>query len=82
MTESTEDITTHPGVQGLAQLGRNALERIAQLERELAEARMDTARLDWLAKTDNAIGQVLLPRWCVEQNLHSMRAAIDALKGN
>lgn len=39
MTESTEDIATNPGVNGLAQFGRNALERIAQLERELAEAR-------------------------------------------
>jgi len=28
-----------PGVQGLAQLGRNALERITDLERELAEVK-------------------------------------------
>lgn len=48
MTDPTKDITTNPGVQGLAQLGRNALERIAQLERELVEARRDTERLEWV----------------------------------
>lgn len=53
-------------------------QRILELTAQLAEAQRDSERLDWLAKTDNAIGQVLLPRWCVEQNLHSMRAAIDA----
>jgi len=37
----------------------------------------DTARLDWLSDRDNDIGQVSLPRQCVERNLHSMRAAID-----
>lgn len=37
----------------------------------------DTARLDWLADRDNAIGQVLLPTECVIAHL-DMRAAIDA----
>jgi len=72
MTESPEDIATNPGVQGIAQFGRNALKRIAQLERELAEARMDTARLDWLAKTDNAIGQDQEPcRLGCKPNVHA-----------
>lgn len=30
------DLLQDPGVQGLAQLGRNAIERVAQLEAELA----------------------------------------------
>jgi len=36
-----------PGVQGLAQLGRNAIERVAQLEKELAAA---VAERDELAR--------------------------------
>ena len=38
----------------------------------------DERRLDWLADKDNDIGQILLPRECVEANLTSMRRAIDA----
>lgn len=45
--------------------------RIAELER-------DAARIDWLADTDNEIGQVLLPTECVTNNLGSLRDAIDA----
>ena len=38
----------------------------------------DTARLDWLASTKQNIGQVLLPRECVENNLiDGLRGAID-----
>ncbi len=38
----------------------------------------DTARLDWLASTEQNIGQVLLPRECVENNLiDGLRGAID-----
>ena len=32
------DPLQHPGVSGLAQLGRNAIERVTELERELADA--------------------------------------------
>lgn len=32
------DLLQHPGVAGLAQLGRNAIDRVAELERELAAA--------------------------------------------
>lgn len=38
----------------------------------------DVARLDWLADPANTQGQVLLPRACVEQNIASLRHAIDA----
>ena len=38
----------------------------------------DADRLDWLADTNNLVGNVQLPTSCVEQNLHSLRAAIDA----
>lgn len=38
----------------------------------------DAIRIDWLADPSNHMGQVQLPSACVEQNLHSLRAAIDA----
>lgn len=38
----------------------------------------DTARIDWLASTEQNIGQVLLPKGCVENNLiDGLRGAID-----
>ena len=46
-------------------------------ERELAELRKDKERLDWLADRDNHAGQVLLPTGCVQNNLSSLRDAID-----
>jgi hypothetical protein len=49
-----------------------------QLERELAEAKKDTARLDWLADPKNTIGNVTLPRHHIMDHPDSMRAAIDA----
>ena len=50
------------------------------LRAELAEAKKDTARLDWLADPTNSIGIVSLPKKYVLNNLHCMRAAIDAAK--
>jgi hypothetical protein len=38
----------------------------------------DRRRLDWLADPHTAYGQILLPFACVQQNLGSLRAAIDA----
>lgn len=38
----------------------------------------DKVRLDWLADPENQIGRVQLPTAFVEQNVHSLRAAIDA----
>lgn len=49
-----------------------------QLEKRLEQAEKDAARLDWLADPANTIGNVQLPTECVEQNIHSLRAAIDA----
>ena len=38
----------------------------------------DTDRIDWLASTEQNIGNVQLPTECVENNLSSLRDAIDA----
>ena len=51
--------------------------KMIDMEKELQELRKDKQRLDWLADL-NTDAQVLLPRQCVEANLHSMRDAIDA----
>lgn len=49
----------------------------------LAELSQDKKRLDWLADPENKIGNVALPVGAVQENLHSMRAAIDAaMSGN
>ena len=56
---------------------------IERLERELAEARDDTRRIDWLADANNNIGIVQLPTEIVRRNLHSLRDAIDdAMSGS
>lgn len=49
-----------------------------KLERELAEAKKDSARLDWLADVNTKTGWVMLSRPIIEANMHCMRAAIDA----
>lgn len=38
----------------------------------------DRARLNWLADRSQHIGNVQLPRQCVLDNPHDLRAAIDA----
>ena len=54
----------------------SALEiRAADAMKKLAR---DSVRMDWLADRDNHIGAVSLPRQCIEQNIHSLRHAIDA----
>ena len=52
--------------------------RIEELESSLEDAHHDTLRMDWLADKDNAIGNVQLPAHIVQNNVHSLRAAIDA----
>lgn len=52
-------------------------ERELSLRAEIDRLRKDADRLDWLADPENTIGNVQLPRECVEQNLHSLRDAID-----
>lgn len=69
---------------GTADLGKweNWLDRAqaenAQLKDRVAELERDKARLDWLLDRDNNIGEICLPRRCVEENLTDGRAAIDA----
>lgn len=46
--------------------------------KELDQLRADAKRMDWLGEPSNGIGNVQLPTACVERNLHSLRAAIDA----
>lgn len=47
------------------------------LHPRLKAALEDAGRLDWLADVNNEVGQVLLPRSCVEAHPESLRAAID-----
>ena len=42
----------------------------------------DRERLDWLADPDNTTGNVQLPIKCVTSNVHSLRDAIDAARGD
>jgi hypothetical protein len=44
----------------------------------IAELRKDKARLDWLADPKTTIGNVVLPREYIMNNLDCMRSAIDA----
>lgn len=54
---------------------------LAALLAELKELVSDRERLDWLADPDNTIGNVQLPLKCVTANVHSLRDAIDAARG-
>lgn len=64
----------------LARDDREVLRLAADLSENevLLDLLADSRRIDWLADRENRIGNVELPRECVEKNLHSMRAAIDA----
>jgi len=53
-------------------------EQVQKLGLKLHRHKLDTARLDWLADRENAIGNVQLPTECVLAHPESMRAAIDA----
>lgn len=57
---------------------RGLLKEIEAIRAKLAEAKKDSARLDWLADPKNTVGNVVLPREYIMDNLDSMRAAIDA----
>lgn len=56
-----DDLLQHPGVKGLAQIGRNALERIAELERQMGDLAMLVSRLSAALKKVAPEHQ-LLPR--------------------
>ena len=44
---------------------------------KLEEKTKDSIRIDWLASPKNYLGCVQLPMECVENNLTSLRGAID-----
>lgn len=52
-------------------------EGIGVMQDELKELRKDKERLDWLADPDNSVGSVMLPKYIVENNVHSLRDGID-----
>ena len=52
-----------------------------RLRAENIVTRYDADRIDWLADVNNTIGGVVLPRHIVEQNISSLRQAIDAARG-
>jgi hypothetical protein len=43
----------------------------------IAALAKDAERMSWLADVGNIHGAVMLPRVCMERNMHSMRDAID-----
>ena len=51
-----------------------------RLRIENSALRADAARIDWLADVNNTVGSVVLPRHIVEQNISSLRQAIDAAR--
>lgn len=51
-----------------------------RLRIENAALRADSARIDWLADVNNTVGSVVLPRHIVEQNISSLRQAIDTAR--
>ena len=55
---------------------------ILALLAERKELVRDRERLNWLADPDNTIGNVQLPLKCVTANVHSLRDAIDAARGD
>jgi hypothetical protein len=50
---------------------------LQNMELKIRELQKDKIRLDWLAYTGQSIGNVQLPRECVERNVGSLRGAID-----
>ena len=52
----------------------------AEIVRMFSEFIDDSARIDWLADVDQNIGCVMLPPSCVENNITSLRDAIDAAR--
>lgn len=58
--------------QGLIDAEKRAVRKVEELRRELAEARKDGERLDWLARRTH---------W-VDERMHlGLRGAIDAARG-
>ena len=72
----TESYERHQCVLALESL----LARIDVLRIANAALRADSARIDWLADVNNTVGSVVLPLHIVEQNISSLRQAIDAAR--
>ena len=72
----TESYERHQCVLALESL----LARIDVLRIANAALRADADRIDWLADVNNTVGSVVLPRHIVEQNISSLRQAIDAAR--
>ena len=53
------------------------LSAVTRMKTERNNAIEDTKRIDWLADPEQFNGYIQLPTACVENNLHSLRAAID-----
>ena len=54
-----------------------AIEQAVLQSEQVQALKRDKERLNWLANPENNIGNVQLPRACVERNPHSLRDAID-----
>ena len=72
----TESYERHQVVKALESL----MARIEVLRIENKALRADADRIDWLADVNNTVGSVVLPRHVVEQNISSLRQAIDAAR--
>lgn len=72
----TESYERHQCVMALESL----MARIDVLRIENKALRADADRIDWLADVNNTVGSVVLPRHVVEQNISSLRQAIDAAR--
>lgn len=59
---------------------KDAQKEIVRLRIENIVLRADADRIDWLADVENTVGNVVLPRHIVEQNIGSLRQAIDAAR--
>lgn len=59
---------------------KDAQKEIVRLRIENIALRADADRIDWLADVENTVGSVVLPRHIVEQNIGSLRQAIDAAR--
>ena len=59
---------------------RRLREENERLRIENIALRADADRIDWLADVENTVGSVVLPRHIVEQNIGSLRQAIDAAR--
>ncbi len=59
---------------------KDAQKEIVRLRIENIVLRADADRIDWLADVENTVGSVVLPRHIVEQNIGSLRQAIDAAR--